>query len=488
MEHQPLTQEDILRVYEAGPDAVLQLVESLLATITELRLRIEALEAQRVQDSHNSHKPPSSDGLNRTTKSLRSKSTRPNGGQAGHPGHTLTMVETPDRIVVHPVKRCWRCSRSLVRTKATTYERRQVFDVPPMCLEVTEHRVEVNHCPHCGASNQALFPSEVTKATQYGHRIKSLAVYLTQYQLLPYERTTELLNDLFSCPIAEASLYNWNEEAHQALEEPEQVIKDQLQQAPVLNVDETGVFCQNKLHWLHVASTPNLTYYGIHPKRGKQATDALGILPHYRGTAVHDFWKPYLQYNFAHAFCNAHVMRELIWVAEQDNQAWADELKTLLLEINEQVEQHKYSRNSLSQNILHEFERRYDALLETGFRLNPDEGISPPVRGSPKKRGRPKQSKVRNLLDRLRGYRLQVLAFMYDFQIPFTNNLAERDLRMTKVKQKISGTFRSLEGARFFCRIRGYISTLKKNRRNVLDALYHVFSGNPFIPQMNYAE
>lgn len=350
-------------------------------------------------------------------------------------------------------------------------------------LEVTEHRAEVKRCPHCGTSNQALFPQEVTKDTQYGDHIKSLSVYLTQYQLLPYDRTTELLNELFSSPISEASLYNWNEKAYQALEKPEQVISEQLQQAPVINVDETGIFCKNKLHWLHVASTPNLTYYGIHAKRGKEATDAFGILPYYKKTAVHDFWKPYLQYVCGHAFCNAHIMRELTCAFEQKNQSWANELKVLLLEINKQVEQCKRSKNNLSQNDLHEFDRRYNDLLETGFRLNPNSSIQ----DLPSKRVRPKQSKVKNLLDRLRDYRLQVLAFMYDFQIPFTNNLAERDLRMAKVKQKISGTFRSSEGALFFCRIRGYISTVKKNNQKVLDALYQAFSGNPFLPQMDYA-
>jgi len=482
MGEQSLTREDILRIYEAGPDAVVQLVESLLAMITQLRLRIEAVESQQAKDSHNSHKPPSSDGLKRMTKSLRAKSARSSGGQKGHSGHTLTMAETPDSIVVHPVNQCQECN-SLLNGIDVTYVARQVFDIPPLFLEVTEHRAEVKDCPYCGAKNQALFPEEVTKTTQYGNRIKSLSVYLMQYQLLPYDRTAELLSDFFSSPISEASLYNWNEKAYQVLEKSEQTISAQLQQSPVMNVDETSVFCQNKLHWLHVASTPNLTYYGIHAKRGKEAIDDLDILPRYKGTAVHDFWKPYLQYTCGHAFCNAHIMRELTYAFEQKNQIWANELTTLLLEINEQVEQHKYSKSSLSQNDLDRFYYRYNALLEIGFRLNPN----PSVQDLPKKRGRPRQSKVKNLLDRLRDYCPQVLSFMYNAGVPFTNNLAERDLRMTKVKQKISGTFRSLEGALFFCRIKGYISTVKKNHQKVLDALLSAFSGNPFLPQIDYA-
>ena len=213
MGEQSFTRGDILRIYNAGPDAVVQLIELLLATIAQLQLRIEALESQLSKDSHNSHKPPSSDGLKRMTKSLRVKSTRPNGGQEGHSGHTLAMVEKPDHIIIHQVKRCQECDGSLERTIANSFVQRQVFDIPPLRLEVTEHRAEVKHCPHCGANNQALFPQEVTKTTQYGDRIKSLSVYLTQYQLLPYDRTTELLNDLFSSPISEASLYNWNEKA-----------------------------------------------------------------------------------------------------------------------------------------------------------------------------------------------------------------------------------------------------------------------------------
>ena len=240
MGEQSFTRGDILRIYNAGPDAVVQLIELLLATIAQLQLRIEALESQLSKDSHNSHKPPSSDGLKRMTKSLRVKSTRPNGGQEGHSGHTLAMVEKPDHIIIHQVKRCQECDGSLERTIANSFVQRQVFDIPPLRLEVTEHRAEVKHCPHCGANNQALFPQEVTKTTQYGDRIKSLSVYLTQYQLLPYDRTTELLNDLFSSPISEASLYNWNEKAYQALEKSEAVISSQLQQAPVINVDETG--------------------------------------------------------------------------------------------------------------------------------------------------------------------------------------------------------------------------------------------------------
>lgn len=490
MGEQLFTLKDILRIYEAGPDAVVQFVMQLnellltaTTTIAQLQLRIEALESQLSKDSHNSHKPPSSDGLKRMTKSLRAKSTRFSGGQEGHPGHTLSMVKNPNEIIVHRVKQCQGCNGSLEETIATDYVQRQVFDIPPLRLKVTEHHAEIKQCPHCGASNQALFPQEVTKNTQYGDNVKSLAVYLTQYQLLPYERTTELLNDLFSCSITEGSLYNWNKKAYQTLKKPEQLIINQLQQASVLNVDETGVFCQNKSQWLHVASTSRLTHYGIHAKRGKEATDALGILPHYKGTAVHDFWKSYLQYDCGHAFCNAHIMRELTYAFEQENQPWANELKALLLTSNEQVGQHKHFKNSLSENNLHEIERQYDALLEIGFRMNPN----PPIQDLPKKRGRPKQSKVKNLLDRLQDYRSQVLAFMYDFQIPFTNNLAERDLRMAKVKQKISGTFRSPEGALFFCRIRGYISTMKKNHQKVLDTLISAFSGNPFLPQMNYA-
>ena len=303
------------------------------------------------------------------------------------------------------------------------------------------------------------------------------------YQLLPSERTQAALADLFGCSVAEGTLFRWAEQLHATLEVPEQMIKEQLLHAPTLHNDETGLFCEAKLHWLHVSSTEGLTHFGVHPKRGREAMDAIGILPAFAGRSVHDSWKPYFSYDCAHGVCNAHILRELTYAHEEDRQRWAYELKKLLLRINRTVHTARQNnRASLRAPTLYRFEQQYDRLLARALRGNPRQ------RGSPHRRGRKKQTKTRNLVERLRDYRSAVLAFMYDLRVPFTNNQAERDLRMAKVKQKISGTFRSTSGAAIFCRIRGYISTAGKNGLSTFDALATALASHPFIPQANYAE
>ena len=472
------TREQLKALYDQGEDAVITFIQSLLDHISHLEQivksqdrRITALEEQLKKNSRNSDKPPSSDGLKRQITNSRTKSSRPSGGQKGHDGHTLKMVSEPDQIRKHGVDECCHCHRSLQDTDVIEYKKRQVFDIPPLKLEVTEHQAEVRRCCHCGTINTAEFPADVVHSVQYGPRIKSFSVYLMQYQLIPSERTTELLEDIFGQPISEGTLYNWNRAAYQALENTEADIKQQLLQSSVTHFDETGTFCQNKLNWLHVVSNPKLTYYAIHPKRGKKAMDAINILPHYKGNAVHDFWSSYLPYECNHVICNAHLIRELTALSEILHQKWSSQITELLLTIKKRVEQRCSRENSLTILTLQQFEKEYDKLVRHGLRFHP-------IRDKKnQKRGRQKQTKATNLLMRLKQYRSSILAFMYDFRIPFTNNLAERDLRMVKVKQKISGTFRSREGASFFCRIRGFISTIKKNNLNVLDSISQTFLG-----------
>jgi transposase len=474
------TREQIKALYESGEDAVITLIQSLLDKISRFEQviesqekRIMALEEQLKKNSRNSDKPPSSDGLKRQIKNSRPKSSRKKGGQKGHRGHTLEMVDRPHHILHHSIKECSRCHGLLCDSEVIEYKKRQVFDIPPLMLEVTEHQAEVKKCPHCGTINTAAFPAEIAQAVQYGPRIKSFSVYLMQYQLLPSQRTTELLEDIFSHPISEGTLYNWNQAAYHALENTEAEIKQQLIQSSINHFDETGFFCQNKLNWLHVVSNSGLTYYSAHPKRGKEAMDTINILPQYKGKAVHDFWNSYLKYDCEHIICNAHLLRELTALSEFQNHKWPSQIIELLLSIKKRVEQSPPQKNSLDPMTLHKFEREYDNLVLKGFLLNPihDKKNS--------KRGRPKQTKATNLLIRLKEYRSNILAFMYDFRVPFTNNLAERDLRMVKVKQKISGTFRSQEGASFFCRIRGFISTVKKNNLNVLYSISQTFLDSP---------
>jgi hypothetical protein len=262
------------------------------------------------------------------------------------------------------------------------------------------------------------------------------------------------------------------------LNEPLEQIRQQLEESRVINVDETSSSVKGKRQWLHVAANPFLTYYGIHPNRGSKATDYIGILPNFNGRAIHDFWKPYLTYDCAHGLCNAHHLRELTFIHEQHDQSWAKDMIDCLLDIKKTVDETREISDSISKEQIRRFETCYQDILDKGYNKNPLP-VKDPAR---KKRGRQKKSKARNLLERLDEHREKALAFMHDFDVPFDNNLAERDLRMVKVQQKISGAFRSQKGAWAFCRIRSYISTVRKNAVNVIDAVENVFKGHPFIP------
>jgi transposase len=361
------------------------------------------------------------------------------------------------------------------------HERRQVVDVPPLALEVTEHRALRKRCLGCGQTTAAAFPVEASARVVYGPRIKALSAYLMEYQLLPYERTSELLRDLFGerAPGA-GTLYSVARSCFEGLEETEEAIKGGLRQAQVGNFDETGLRVGSKGAWVHVASTAALTHYAVHPKRGSEATEEIGVLPAFGGVAVHEGLSSYRHYErCAHALCNAHHLRELTFVEEEHEQEWAGRMKGLLSEIEEAVREEAASGGArLTPERLEGFERRYRELLEAGLEANP------PSERAPGKRGRLKQSKGKNLVDRLDKHREAVLRFMYDFKVPFDNNQAERDLRMIKVRQKISGCFRTVEGAATFLRIRGYISTLRKQGENVLAALEGAFRGSPLVPAL----
>ena len=477
-----LTHEEIQAVYDLGPQAVVALVEQLLARIGELSSRVKELEERLAKDSHNSSKPPASDSFQpKKTRSLRQPSGRKPGGQPGHPGNTLRLAAAPDLVVGHRAPgQCQSCGAALEEDLAVWGdERRQVFDLPELKLEVVEHRVQSQECPGCHRVNQGKFPPGVSQSVQYGDRLKALGVYLLEYQLLPYGRVREFFADVFGATISEGSLHAAVKAGYEGLAPVEEAIKEGIRRAAVAHFDETGMAVAGKLQWLHVACTAGLTYYGRHEKRGKAATDKLDILPKFTGRAVHDGWSSYPQYECAHGLCNAHHLRELTFIEEECQQEWAGQLKGLLVEIKEQVEARKAQGVlQLEEGRLREFERRYQEVIEAGLLANP------PPEAPPGHRGRKKQSKAKNLLDRLNRQREQALAFMYDFRAPFDNNQAERDLRMMKVQQKVSGCFRSPEGADYFCRIRGYISTLRKQGGKALSAIEAVFSGNPSLPTL----
>lgn len=480
-----ISRDEIRAVYALGEEAVIELVETLVARISALEAleaRIEGLENQLSKTSHNSSKPPSGDGFQKKTKSLRPKSNRKSGGQAGHPGSTLEWSAEPDYVEQHPVEVCQGCGLSLAEHPVEDWEVRQVHDLPPIQLEVSEHQAEVKHCPNCGLRNVGHFPAEAAHSLQYGVEIQSWMVYLLEMQLLPSERICQMLSEVFGVDLSEGTLYNVRNRCYQALAEVEVEIKQALQSAEVAHFDETGFRVNGKLWWLHVACSDGLTYYFVHPRRGRVAMDEMGILPEFHGTAVHDGYASYAGYGeLLHGLCNAHHLRELLFLVERYQQDWADQMMTLLVQMNQQVKEAKASgKTALEPAQITAFEQQYQEILQQGWEANPP---PPPVpENQPKPRGRPKQSPARNLLNRLANGQAAVLRFIHDFAVPFDNNQAERDLRMMKLKLKISGCFRSENGTYMFCRIRGYLSTLRKQGVNIWDALVQIFMGCPISP------
>lgn len=478
-----LSEDEIRGVYRQGEDAVVSLVSQLLERLDAVESRLETLEGRRKKTSQNSHKPPSAEGLGKRTKSLRTPSNQSSGGQPGHPGSTLEWSETVDWVEVHEVKTCEGCGASLDEAPVEQWLARQVFDIPAIEVMVTEHQVAVKYCGGCGQQNQGHFPVEASNVVQYGPRLKGTMVYLMEGQLLPSERTCEVLRDLFGVSVSEGTLYTSRRQCFEHLACVEETIQDTVVTSSKVHFDETGMRVNGQLWWLHVACTDGLTYYFVHPKRGQLAMDEMGVLPEFSGKAIHDGLKSYAGYDCEHFLCNAHHLRELQFILDHYGQGWAYQLSLLLVTILHQVNDAKANGDTaLPREQLDAFEARYREILALGFTANP---MPTPLPDAPKKRGRPKRSPPRNLLERLKSQQASVLGFMVDFEVPFDNNQAERDLRMMKLKQKISGCFRSVDGARMFCRIRGYLSTLRKQGHNVLDALMGVFDGNPItlLPQ-----
>ena len=458
---------------------LIELVLALHLQVQTLSQRVKELEDQVAKNSRNSGKPPSSDGLSKPrTRSLRKQEGRKPGGQEGHEGHTLRMVEGPDHTEVHSLSTCPHCQNDLSHVAATECERRQVFDIPPVRLEVTEHQAELKRCPACGKQAKAAFPADVTQPVQYGARLQAQASYLNTYHFIPIARTCELLQDFYGHAPAWAFVDEANQAVVAGIAPSLAEIRRQLLQAEVVHFDETGMRVEGRNQWFHVAGTDLLTYYDVHEKRGQEAMTAIGILPHFGGRAVHDHWQPYQTFTgCSHVFCNTHHLRELQFIVEQYQQAWATEMAQLLLDGKAEVAETAATADALPPERLADYAARYDTILQQGFAANP-----PPEPPPTKQRGRPKQSPPKNLLDRLDKHKPSVLAFLYDFRVPFDNNLAERDVRMVKVKQKVSGAFRTQSGAHTFAAIRSYISTVRKQGGNVIHAIHHALDGQPFIP------
>ena len=442
--------------------------------ITKLGERLQQLEARIHKDSHNSNLPPSQ-SLHFPIKNLREKTGKTRGGQPGHQGQTLEMVNKPTYTITHKVVTCGRCGQDLSATPAAGYEKRQVFDIPPLICEVTEHRAEKKRCS-CGHLTTACFPETVSAPVQYGVNLQSLVSILGAYEYLSYDRISELMGYLIGYRVNEATVCSLQDKLYRKLGYFEEKSQLHLAGSEVIHNDETGLSVEGKQQWLHVTASRELTHYAVDSKRGKEAIDRIGILPNFHGITIHDGLKSYFQYEGCrHGLCNAHHLRELTFFAEEEKAVWAQFLKDLLLSAKTSVEKAKNAgRDCLDYKSRQGIDNLYDEILGGASLMQPSR------RGE---RGRLKKTDQQNFIERLIKHKGSVLAFMHDFRVPFDNNLAERDLRMMKLKDKISGTFRSLHGAHCFARIRGYISTVRKNGGNVTTEIKNALLGKPFLLQ-----
>ena len=475
--------QTLLDLTQLNPQQKDDLIRSLQQQVQDLTSQLAELQARRNLNSQNSSKPPSSDGLDKPKpkpRSLRKPSERNSGGQKGHTGQTLAPVTEPDRVIEHaPPECCGACQRKL--GTPVVVESRQVFDLPTLAYEVTEHRVMESVCT-CGKAHRGQFPENVTASVQYGPAAQAAMVHLNQNHMLPLKRTATLMDELFGLSVSEATVLNASIEAAERLTPTVDAIGQAFLKQPTVHADETGLRVVKKLHWMHVLATKSLTWVACHAKRGGVAFDELGILPKFKGTLIHDGWKPYRALSCSLGLCNAHHLRELTYVFEELKQDWAGDLIEVLTHAdhlnNTNCADGKvpdYADPKYCQEVM-DLRTLYEAILNEGDKVNPRVVASG-------KRGITKQSKAANLIGRLRDYADDVWRFMEQPNVPFTNNIAEQAVRMPKVKQKVSGCFRTTQGADTFCTIRSYLATMHKQGARLFDSLVNTFRGSP--PQPN---
>lgn len=465
-----MTEQEAIEFCKNNPEAAAKII----LMVERLEARIKELEEKLNMNSSNSSKPPSSDNKLTKKKATQKSSEGKRGGQIGHKGSHLKKVEIADKVVSLKSKVCGHCHKDIADIPSHKIEKRQLFDIPPMNIEVTEYQSHKVCCPYCQKINQEAFPEQVKATTQYGDNVKAWVSYLNVHHMLPYERIAEMIEDMVNHKISTGSIYNFLSENYDKLETFEERLKRELLKEEVLHADETGVNVKGNLKWIHTATSNKVVHYAVHAKRGKEAIDAINILPQYKGIVLHDHWSPYNHYtDITHSFCNAHILRELQSEIDKNDKRWAKEMQTLLKEANKTVKKHKEEgKITLSNEIRENIIKKYEKITKEAIKTYP-----PPKKSNTP--GRKKQEKGKNLLDRLIKYQIETLRFINDLRVPFTNNLAERDLRMIKVKQKISGTFASFSGAEFFSRIKSFIATLKKNSLSVLDGLRDAFTLQP---------
>jgi transposase len=456
------------------------LIEGLQGQVSELRAEVAELRGRLGQNSRNSSKPPSSDGYGKPVpKSLRRPSGRKPGGQPGHPGRHLRQVERPDEVIRHVPERCGACGGDLREAEVVAEEARQVFELPSVALHVTEHRAQRRRCA-CGATSAAAFPQGVSAPASYGPGLRALALYLICFQHLPYQRAARLMADWLGAPVSTGTLRAIVERGGGDLDRFQDIVRERLIGAAVAHFDETGARAEGALRWVHSASTGELTLYRLHDRRGEDGIEHLGVLGSFEGIAVHDGWATYRNYEEAtHALCNVHHLRELLGAIERDpdTQTWAKEIDASLREIKAAVDQARAAgQDALAPSALRTFEERYEQAIAHGHEQNP-----PPTKRTGK-RGPIGRSKTANLHRRLDEHRDEVLRFAHDFRVPFDNNQAERDLRMVKLQQKISGSWRTIDGAEGFLALRSYLSTAAKHGRDILDVLARLAERDPWLP------
>ena len=486
----------IIENYNAGVSEIVSLIKEtnreLTNRINSLTPEIKALREENVRllarniqletmqnkNSNNSSKPPSTDN-NKKPLNSRKKTGRSSGGQSGHHGSTLLKIENPDNIIDIKKEICnCGCNLSDIEGKIKT---RQVFDLPQIFINVTEYRTHEVVCPDCKQVHKTEFPVTISQPVQYGDNLQALMVYLSNYQLVPLARTTEIIKTLTGKNISQGTVINANNRIYDSLKIFEDAIKDKLKSAEVLHVDESGLRLKGKINWVHVASTSRVTHYAIHKKRGAIATNEIGILPDFEGTMVHDHWKPYYTFtNCTHAECNAHNMRILKGISESFGHIWAVDMGSLLVDIKREVDSLKSKGlTSMAEINIKAYDEKYKTIIAQGKIEDAEKSFV--ILST--KTGKPVKSDALKLLRKLEDYDVETLSFMYDFNIPFDNNLAERDIRMVKLRQKISGCFRSDNGGSLFCRIRSYISTCNKNGQDIMESLRSAIKGVPFIPE-----
>ena len=449
---------------------LVELVLSLFERWEQLSSRLSDLEAQLSKDSKTSHKPPSSDGLRRQPAQPRQAGHRPTGGQRGHKGHHLMLHPSPDQIAYCTARGHCACGLALSEAIDDQGERRQQWDIPAPQIVVTEYRQCVSTCC-CGRVHKGEFPASLPPYISYGARLKAYTVGLVQGHFISLSRVTEIVADQYGIKPSDGSIQRWSSQASECFKADYADIRERVSNSDVAHFDESGLRVQGKTQWLHVAATPDAVYYTAHARRGQEAMIAAGILPTFKGVAVHDHWKPYFRFNdVVHSLCGAHLLRELNAFDETLKHQWPAQLKHVLMDAKTAVEQAKRAQQTaLSPDQITELEQRYDQWLNHGLLIFPEHT------NLHSKQGKTKQHPARNLLCRLRDFKDSVLRFIQRFDVPFDNNLAERAVRPVKVKLKVAGGFRAMGGADAFCVIRSIWETNRLHGRNPFESLRVAF-------------